>query len=487
MFRVGIALLAVSVAAVAHGDGDILTWPRFRGPNGSGVADRQRPPIEVGPEKNVKWKIAVPAGLSSPIVAGDLLVLTAFDEEKLWTIAYNRADGREVWRAESPVQRLEAYHQPDGSPAASTPTTDGERIVSYFGSCGLVCHDLLGKELWRYELPTVETMGSFGTGVSPVIEEGVVLLLRDAGSDSKLIALDLATGKLKWEKPRTSRGGFSTPVIWETPEGKQVVAAGHGRLIGYDLANGDEKWFVDGMPTSCCASPVTADGNLYFAAWSPGAAGDKSFQLPPFKLLLLADGDGDGLIGRNELAKSPLHNFFDTIDADKDGGITQQEWETTSAFMAASKNSAFAVRPGGKGDVTATHVKWLHTNGLPYVPSSMVYDGQHLMVKDGGIVTAYDAQTGDEIFQKRAVASGGYYASPVAANGYVYFTSLSDGVITVLKSGATTPAVAVKNLPLGERVSATPAIADDTLYVRTAGHMYAFREEGAAALEKLPK
>ena len=96
------------------------------------------------------------------------------------------------------------------------------------------------------------------------------------------------------------------------------------------------------------------------------------------------------------------------------------------------------------------------------------------MVKDGGIVTAYDAATGDELYQKRAVASGGYYASPVAANGYIYFASLPDGTITVLKAGEKSPEVVVKNPPLGERVAATPAIADDTLYVRTAGHLYAF-------------
>jgi outer membrane protein assembly factor BamB len=96
------------------------------------------------------------------------------------------------------------------------------------------------------------------------------------------------------------------------------------------------------------------------------------------------------------------------------------------------------------------------------------------MVKDGGIVTAYDAATGKEIYQKRAVAAGNYYASPVAANGNIYFTSLTNGVITVLQAGTTTPEVVAENPPLGERTAATPAIADDTLYVRTAEHLYAF-------------
>ncbi|MEO8429355.1 MAG: PQQ-binding-like beta-propeller repeat protein, partial [Verrucomicrobiota bacterium] len=121
-----------------------LAWPQFRGPNGSGVSDGQKPPVEFGPDKNVKWKVPVPGGLSSPIVAGDKLVITAFDDGKLYTIAYNRAQGKEVWRAEAPAKQIEAYHKSEGSPAASTPATDGQRIVSYFGSCGLVCYDLSG-------------------------------------------------------------------------------------------------------------------------------------------------------------------------------------------------------------------------------------------------------------------------------------------------------------------------------------------------------
>src|SRR5215468_11807406 len=158
---------------------DSLAWPRFRGPNGSGVADPAKPPVEFGPDKNLKWKVPAPSGLSSPIVAGDKLVITAFDSEKLYTIAYNRADGKEAWRAAAPVKKLEAFHKTEGSPAASTPATDGQRIVSYFGSCGLVCYDLKGKELWKFEMPPAATAGDFGSGVSPIVAEGVVVLVRD--------------------------------------------------------------------------------------------------------------------------------------------------------------------------------------------------------------------------------------------------------------------------------------------------------------------
>src|SRR5881275_3660430 len=149
MKRIISLLLVSTIIAVSRGDERPLAWPQFRGPNGSGVADSQKPPVELGPDKNVRWKVPVPSGLSSPIVAGDNLVITAFEDGKLYTIAYRRADGKEAWRAEAPAKQIEPYHKTESSPAASTPATDGERIVSYFGSCGLICFDLEGKELWR--------------------------------------------------------------------------------------------------------------------------------------------------------------------------------------------------------------------------------------------------------------------------------------------------------------------------------------------------
>ncbi len=471
----GVVVALVVSAEVCAGDG--LAWPQFRGPGGTGVAEEQNPPVEIGPETNVTWKVAAPGGLSSPIVVGDLLVLTAFDDGKLLTIAYRRSDGGEAWRAEAPYEKLEPFHPTEGSPAASTPATDGERIVSYFGSCGLFCYDTAGNELWKHELPPAATLADFGTGVSPILADGAVILLRDETKDSKIIALDVATGDVQWEQPRESKSGFGTPAVWDTPDGKQVVAAGFGQMIGYDLAAGDKRWFVAGMPSACCTTPVASDGNLLFAGWSPGDPQDKDFQMPTFDQLLSqgnADADGDGALSKAEAQTTMFKDFFDNNDPNKDGKIVREEWDQMLAFIAESRNSAFAVRPGGRGDVTESHVIWKATRGLPYVPSAIAYRGQYVMVKDGGIVTAYDAATGEELYQKRLVAPGSYYASPVAANGHIYFASLADGAVTVIEGGSRPAKVVAKNPPLGERVSATPAIADDTLYVRTAGHVYAF-------------
>ncbi len=464
-------------AAVGLAADQALVWPRFRGPNGSGVADGQKPPVEFGPETNVKWKVPAPAGLSSPIVAGANLVITAFDDGKLYTIAYRRTDGKEAWRSEAPAEKIEAYHKIEGSPAASTPATDGERIVSYFGSSGLFCYDLAGKELWRYEMPMAATAADFGTGVSPILADGIVILVRDELKDPKILAVDMAKGSRKWEKKRTSPASWCTPVIWETATGKQVAAPGHVRMIGYDLKSGDEKWSVVGMPSGCCSSPVTAEGKLFFAGSSSGGAEEMATAMPTFDSLLKdLDTDKDGALSRDEGEKA-FQGFFDNQDTNKDGKITREEFEAIMKFMSEGKNSAFALKAGGAGDITASNILWKKTKGLPYIASAILYRGQYVMVKDGGIVIACDAETGDQIYQERVAAPGRYYASPVAANGYLYFTSLEDGVVTVLKAGSGKGVVAAQNPALGERCSATPAIADDTLYIRTATHLYAFAEK----------
>jgi outer membrane protein assembly factor BamB len=474
----GLISLVMMVVFTAMGVGadQPLAWPRFRGPEGCGVADREKPPVNLGPGKNVKWKVPAPSGLSSPIVAGDMLVITVFEGGKLYTIAYRRADGSEAWRSEAPAKQIEPYNKSEGSPAASTPTTDGKRIVSYFGSCGLFCYDLSGKELWKFEMPPVAIAGNFGSGVSPILADGTVVLVRDEINNARILALDAASGTIKWEKKRQSRVSYCTPTAWDTRAGKQVVAAGHGRMIGYDLKTGAEKWYLASMPSGPCSSPVIADGTLFFAGWSPGGPDDKENQMPSFDVLLKqADTNKDGVLSREEAQKADLGDFFDALDTNHDGKLTRDEYDAMLKFISEGQNSAFALAPGGSGDVRASHLLWKKTKGLPYIPSALVYRGQCVMVKDGGLVTAYDAKTGKELYlQERVAAPGRYYASPVAANGFIYFTSLDDGAITVLKAGSAKPEVAARNPKLGERVAATPAIADNVLYVRTDRHLYAF-------------
>jgi outer membrane protein assembly factor BamB len=449
-----------------------LAWPRFRGPDGGGVAEHDQPPVTFGPDQNLKWKVAVPGGLSSPIVAGDKLVMTAFDDGKLVTMAYHRDSGKEAWRAVAPAKQIETFHKVEGSPAASTPATDGERIVSYFGSCGLFCYDLTGKELWKYELPTAKLPGDFGTGVSPILADGLVVLVRDEPSDGRILALDVKTGRPQWETKRLSPVSYATPIVLETPAGKQIAAAGHARITGYDLRTGAEKWFVSGAPSGTCASPVAANGLVYFAGTTSGGSEDPQNAMPKFDdLLKQLDADKDGALAREEAEKA-FAGFFDNQDINKDGKLTREEWDILMKFFDEGKDVALAVKPDGTGDVTTSQVLWKQTKALPYLASAIFYRGQYLMVKDGGVVTALDPASGKELYRVR-IANGKYYASPVAANGHLYCTSL-DGTVTVLKWDADRATVAVENPKLDERTAATPAIADDTIYIRTEKHLYAF-------------
>jgi len=473
-FRIALASIAGISLVCAHATGQ--EWPRFRGPNGAGIAEKAKPPIEFGPKKNLKFKVDVPEGASSPVIAGERLFLTAIDDGKLISLAYSTVTGKELWRAEAPAKKLEPYHKTEGSPAASSIATDGKIVVAYFGSCGLFAYKVDGEFLWKYDLPTAATAADFGTGVSPVLAGGKVILVRDELKEPKIIALDSANGSMAWEKKRQSPTSYCTPVVWEHDGKAEIVSAGYGRMVAYDPKDGAEAWSVMGMPSACCASPFVTDGTLYFAGWSPGDSEDKEFKMPSFEDLLKGDENKDGKMSKEEAEKGFLGGFFDNNDTNKDGFITKEEWDAIIKFMSNAKNSAFAVKPGGKGDVTKTHLLWQSKKGLPYVPSGIVLDGQMFLVKDGGLVTVYDAKTGKELASERTVAQGRYYASPVAANGLIYTTCLDDGTITVIKPAKAAPEVVTKNPKLGERAFATPAIAHDTLYVRTQKHLWAFAE-----------
>jgi outer membrane protein assembly factor BamB len=161
------------------------------------------------------------------------------------------------------------------------------------------------------------------------------------------------------------------------------------------------------------------------------------------------------------------------LDANHDGKITVADWDLIKAHNAKAENVLVAVKPGGQGDITATHVAWKSTRGLPYVPSPLYYEGRVYLVRDGGMLSSLDARTGQPFYtQERLGASGSYYSSPVAADGRLYLASLS-GKLTVIKAGGDKPEI-LHQADFGERIFATPALVDDKLYVRTAKHLWAF-------------
>lgn len=447
-------------------------WPQFRGPNCSGVSATAKPPTEFGPGTNQLWKISAPAGMSSPCVWNDRIFLTGFRDGKLVTSCYQRGDGKVLWEREAKAKKLEEFHRTEGSPAASTPAADGERVVSYFGSCGLVCYDFKGKELWQHELPTAETAGSFGSGGSPMIVGGLVLVNRDQLDSCSLLAVDVKTGRKAWETPRPDvTQSFGTPMVWKNDGVEEIVMSGSLKIKGYDVKTGVERWSLAGMPSFTCTTPVVGDGMLYFAGWSPGK-GDGS--MPTFEgLAARNDLNKDGIITMEEAKTGGLDSYFKSFDMNRDGKITAEDLEVMKAKMAKGENVLVAVKAGGRGELNESFVVWKQTRGLPYVSSPLHYDGRVYLVKDGGMVSCFDAKTGRPYYQQeRLDALGNYYASPVAADGRIYVTSLN-GKFSVLAAGGDTPRV-LHRAEFGERVSGTPALVEKAIYVRTASALYAF-------------
>ncbi len=464
-----LALVAFTVASLSLNAAD-TDWPRFRGGNGSGVADGAKPPVEFGPGKNELWKVSAPPGASSPCVWGGKIFLTAFDGGKLWTICYDAASGKELWKRDAGATKIEAFLAGQGSPAASTAATDGERVVVYFGSVGLIAYDFAGTELWRHALPVAETNNDFGSGASPIIKDGLVILVRDLKSDSAVIALDVTTGKLAWKTARPGMAtGYSTPMVWEHDGVKEIIAPGGLMMKAYDLASGSERWLVRDLPAVNCSSAVAGDGLLFFAGWSP--AGEDA-PMPGFADILKADVDKDGKLSEVESENTMMKGFFKPNDLDHDGFLTQAEWDVTINYLKSGKNRLVAVKPGGSGDITDTHIEWEKKKGLPYVPSTLLYRGNLFIIKDGGLASCFDAKSGEPKYEQERIGVGGsYYASPIAANGHIYLVNL-DGKALTLAAGDKLKVVWKSDFR--EKVAATPAIAGDTLIVRTATKLFAF-------------
>jgi outer membrane protein assembly factor BamB len=461
------SVLIASVGLAMAGD----AWPMFRGPNGAGSIASAKPPVQIGPDQGVLWKIAVPEAPSSPVVWGDRIFLTTYAENQLETRAYDRRTGKQLWSRVAPARQLEEFHETDGSPASSTPAVDAEVVVSYFGSAGLFCYNHDGQELWRHELPVARTHGGFGSGASPILAGDRVILNRDVLDDAAIFALDRKTGKKLWQTARPdSPTSYSTAILWEQDGVTEVIVAGAVALKAYDLATGGERWTVRGIPPTTCTTPVLGDGMLFFAGWGPGKS-DAPF--PAWESRVAEwDKDQDGMLSAEEFGWGAT--MFRSCDANADGKMVEAEWNAVLDFVRRGENVLLAIKPGGRGDVTETHVAWKATRGLPYVPSPVYFEGRVYIVKDGGLLSSFNARDGEPAYVQERIpaAAGSYYASPVAADGRLYLASLQ-GMLTVLRAGGDQPQV-LHQAAFGERISATPALVGGQLYLRTAGHLYAF-------------
>ena len=477
-------------------------WPQFHGPAGSGIAEGdETAPVEFGAETAALWKTPVPGGHSSPVVWGDRVFITAFrpDDKVLETLCLDSNTGRIRWRAAAPASPIEKVHAV-GSPAAPTPVTDGRTVFVYFGSYGLIAYDFDGNVRWSKPLPAARTYRDFGTGTSPILAGDRLLVDMHLDKESHLLAVRTADGETVWKAAKPEFNfGWTTPLLWREGEDTVVGVLTAGRFTAHDVHDGTERWWVADLPRQAVATPVRGDGMVFLSA--TGSQGEiDNVTLPPSfdEILARYDRDKDGLIQVDEIPDSLL--FTDRKASDGAGNMTLKRamslgsaspptsydraaWdkgvETLKVFTSGPMMSSavLGVRVGGKGDVTRSHVQWTETKGVPEVPSPLLYRDRLYLVRSGGVVICRDAKTGRLVFEGRLGAPGGYYASPVAAGGRIY-TASDEGVIVVLESGETLRVLARNELH--EPIMATPAIAGGRLYVRTAGHLYAFGRPAAA-------
>ncbi len=486
-----LALLAFLCAALAHAQNK--NWPQFRGPNSSGIADRSaKPPLELN-EHNTTWKISLPVGYSSPCIWGSNIFVTGFveDQKELQLICINRNTGAINWRYAAHPEKIETLHS-TSNPSVTTSVTDGEIVCAYWGSYGLVCVNMKGKLLWEARMPAAGE--AEGICTSPIIAGQKIIFIQLGNDNPHIVALHRANGDTLWQTslPNVSIYGadnHSTPIVWKD----QIILHRKGEIVAHSIETGKRLWWVS-SPTKGVSTPVMGKDKLYVGCWSNFADPGLRLAIPDFRAFLKqSDKNADGLIAKDEIPNDMMfasraeiveieagqlyvRKFLGMIDANKDDQIDEEEWKQIVSFITSfyMDTGLLAIKPDGSGDVTLSHVLWTEKKAVPEVPSPIYFNGRLYMVKDGGLITCMDAESGRVLFRERLGAPGQYTASPIIARDKIYIAS-GRGVITVIATTDQFQILAQNDLK--EEIYATPAVFGNSIYVRTTKYLYAFRDD----------
>lgn len=463
-------------------------WNQFRGPDGRGIAgDDASYPSELNLDRNLLWKCDLPQGNSSPCLWQDRVFLTGYEDHKLFTICIDRGKGEVLWSRSLPAPVLERAHRIN-TPASPTPCTDGERVYVYFGAFGLISYDFAGEEVWRRELDMPKNI--FGTAASPVIAGDQLIFVNDSNDGSYVEAIDPATGEARWHTERASHlSGWSTPTLWQRDGVDELLVYGNWWMSAYDLQDGSLRWSVPGLADEPIVMPAVGSGFVFVSSYNMGA-NEEVIGLPTFEELLVElDRDQSGDLSQEEAAENksvlsrfdangegdhPLRIFYRFLDVNKDDRLTEEEYGKLIQWLDDFKhvNGVVAIRPDdGSGKAT---IAWQAARGVPECPSPLYHEGRLYLVKNGGIATCLNAQTGERLFRGRLGARGPYYASPVLADGKIYCAS-AEGELTILEAGSELKILS--NNDLEDRIMATPALADGKVYVRAGERLLAFGDE----------
>jgi outer membrane protein assembly factor BamB len=459
-------------------------WPQFRGPNCSGISKGTKPlPVKFSETENVQWSVKLGDSIGSPVVAaGRVFTSAMMNEDTVGLLAFDAATGEKLWERTWKTGPLPEVHKTN-SHASTTPAADAERVYFYFSTLGLIAVDAkTGADVWHKELPVPFFVFKWGPGMSPVLYEDLVLFCQDDDLHPALYAFDKTTGDIRWRADRSDQAvNYSHPVICRTDKGDEIVVAGTGSLIGYDPQTGQELWKAKTLLRNIKTTPVVLEDVIYISLQSSGIAN---------QWLATADrsttGNNDGklskvemqaFVGEQQIPAEFFRRTFDRGDANKNGVLEGQELDLAfldpenfagAAFDEKDPAEEFivAVKAGGRGDVTGTHVLWKHeTKHTDHIVSPLVSDGRMFLVKGGGITTVFETQTGNPFRkEKRIPNTTNYFASPVIGDGKIYLAG-ENGVVVVLKNSPNYEVLAENDL--GDDILGTPAIAVGRLFFRT--------------------
>ncbi len=421
-----------------------LNWPSFRGNQASGNGDGQFPPLNFDGIKgtNLVWKTFIP-GLSHscPIIWNDRIFLTtALGSDTtarlkaglygdvapssdlsphIWRMyCIDKKSGHILWEKKACEGIPHVKRHPKGTQANPTPVTNGEYVIAVFNSEGMVCYDMKGNEKWRRDLGILDAGWFFeeetqwGHASSPIIYKNTVIVQCDRSKDSYIAAYDLKTGNEVWKTEREEISSWGTPTVYNGSERDELITNATKFIRAYNPATGEELWRLSPNSEITVGTPIVMDNLIY-----------------------ISNG------------YSPM----------------QPVW---------------AIKPGGKGDISIADsldsggfIQWRTKRGGTYMPTLIGYKGYLYTLNNNGALTCYDAKTGAKKYRETLKDGGAFTASPVAADGKLYFTSEEKGVI-VVKAGPEFEQITVN--PVGEICMATPAISDGRIFIRGEHHLFCF-------------
>ncbi|MBI5388144.1 MAG: PQQ-binding-like beta-propeller repeat protein [Verrucomicrobia bacterium] len=415
-------------------------WPAWRGPEGTGTCREKKLPLRWGTNQNVRWRVPLPApGNSTPIVWSQQVFVTQATpkENRRDVMCFDQGDGRLLWRAGTIWTEKDSGGSAN-PPCTPSPVTDGERVIAWFGSAGVFCFDIHGRELWRRDLGRQKH--GWGYASSPVLHRDLCLVNFGPGPKSFLVALDKRTGQTVWQYDVPS---IAADAKWED--------------YGGDLKD----WKRLGSPTmpevtGSCATPlvVRADGR------------EELIVTLPLRVIALAPQTGEPLWSCDGLNTGAYSSpFFG------DGLV--------GATGSGLRNAAMAIRPGGEGDVTGTHRVWDQTppGSKGCIGSGVIWRGHIYQVTMMGFAQCLDLKTGQTLWDERLTGTGAKnssWSSPLLAGDRLYVPN-QNGDVFVLRAGPKFECLATNSVG-GEPMNASLAAADGALFLRTDRRLWCVAE-----------